>query len=319
MKLIQKIGLGTAAIGRPQYINIREKQSNQPFDLTTFKEKGRAVLDAAYQQGIRYFDTAPGYGLAEQLLLEWVQEKQDTSIEVATKWGYTYVANFDLQATQQEVKEHSLSKLEEQWSVSKQLLPFLTSYQIHSATLDTGVLDNPLILERLANLKSIHRLKMGLTTSGANQNEVLQKAIVLKVKGEPLFDLFQVTYNLFDQSLAAIFDQLEGSDKRVVIKEALANGRIFPNKKYPHYEAAYQTLQNLATKYAVGIDAIALRFCLDSLSPYKVLSGAAQTQHLTQNLKVNQFRLEQKEILALKQLQVPPSKYWSERKQLAWN
>ena len=319
MKLIQKLGLGTAAIGRPQYINIQEQGTTEAFDLATFKEKGQVVLEAAYQQGIRYFDTAPGYGLAEQLLLAWLQEKQDATIEVATKWGYTYVANFDPTATIHEIKNHSLAKLNEQWKVSQQLLPFLTSYQIHSATLATGVLDNQAILERLADLKSTHQLKIGLTTSGANQNEVLQKAITIKINGEPLFDLFQVTYNVFDQSLAAIFDQLEGPDKRVVIKEALANGRVFPNKKYPHYEAAYQTLQNLAHKYAVGIDAIALRFCIDSLSPYKVLSGAAQTQHLTQNLKVNQFKLTNPEILALKQLQVPPSKYWSERKQLAWN
>ena len=65
-----------------------------------------------------------------------------TSIEIATKWGYTYTANFDANATVHEVKEHSLSKLNEQWNFSKQLLPYLKVYQIHSATLETGVLEN---------------------------------------------------------------------------------------------------------------------------------------------------------------------------------
>ena len=65
----QKIGLGTAAIGRPQYINIRN-QHTEVFSLEAFKEKGTQVLEAAYKQGIRYFDTAPGYGMAEQLLID---------------------------------------------------------------------------------------------------------------------------------------------------------------------------------------------------------------------------------------------------------
>jgi aryl-alcohol dehydrogenase-like predicted oxidoreductase len=83
----QKIGFGTAAIGRPQYINIRS-QEIEAFSLAAFKEKGTQVLEVAYRQGIRYFDTAPGYGMAEELLINWVKEKDDPTIEVSTKWGY---------------------------------------------------------------------------------------------------------------------------------------------------------------------------------------------------------------------------------------
>ena len=113
----QKIGLGTAAIGRPQYINIRSQEA-KTFSLDAFKEKGIQVLESAYEQGIRYFDTAPGYGMAEQLLIDWVKEKDDPTIEVATKWGYAYVANFDPNAVVHEVKDHSLEQLIKQWKVS---------------------------------------------------------------------------------------------------------------------------------------------------------------------------------------------------------
>jgi len=91
-----KIGLGTAAIGRPLYINIKKEVTEYDFSLEAFRQKGIAILEAAYNQGIRYFDTAPGYGMAEQMLIDWAMEKEDPSIEVATKWGYTYVANFDI-------------------------------------------------------------------------------------------------------------------------------------------------------------------------------------------------------------------------------
>jgi len=101
------IGLGTAAIGRPQYINIK-KEDSEIFNKTKFKQQGIHVLETAYNKGIRYFDTAPGYGMAQEILLEWLNTKKDKSIEVATKWGYSYVANFDPNAIIHEVKDHSL-------------------------------------------------------------------------------------------------------------------------------------------------------------------------------------------------------------------
>lgn len=318
MTKIQKIGLGTAAIGRPQYINIRQEATTE-FSFDDFREKGLEMLDTAYGQGIRYFDTAPGYGMAEQLLIDWIAEKDDATIEVATKWGYTYVANFDPTAKQHEVKEHSLEKLNEQWEQSKTLFPLLTTYQIHSATFETGVLENEKILHRLAELKNKHGILMGLSTTGANQVEVIKKALDVEVEGNSLFDVFQVTYNIFDQSLALISNQFLNEHKRLVIKEALANGRVFPNEKYSHYTRTFKILNDLAEKYGVGVDAIALRFCIDSIPVFKVLSGAANEQHLSDNLKATRFELEENEIEILKELKISPDNYWNERKQLGWN
>jgi len=312
-----QLGLGTAAIGRPQYINIRE-QEQPPFQINTFKEKGRSVLEAAYQQGIRYFDTAPGYGLAEELLLQWALEKQDNTIEIASKWGYTYTANFEKDAAVHELKEHSLAKLNEQWQFTRKLLPYLSTYQIHSATFETGVLKNKAVLERLAELKKQLGLHIGLTTSGANQADVLQKAMRIEVNSEPLFSAYQITYNVFEQSLTEVYSEMESRGLRIIIKEAMANGRVFPNARYPAYKETYQLLNTLATKYQVGIDAVALRFCMDSLQPFKVLSGVSETAHLVDNLKSNTFALTKDELASLRQLKAPSQHYWAERKQLTW-
>ena len=70
------IGLGTAALGRPQYINIRQGNFKN-LNLNSFKKQGLQLLEEAYNLGVRYFDTAPGYGLAEGLLLEWLQTKKN--------------------------------------------------------------------------------------------------------------------------------------------------------------------------------------------------------------------------------------------------
>ena len=312
------IGLGTAALGRPQYINIK-KEATPPFSLEAFKQNGIDILNSAYDQGIRYFDTAPGYGMSEELLIDWVRQKDDDSIEVATKWGYTYVANFDPNAVQHEIKEHSLQKLNEQWEQSKNFLTNLRTYQIHSATFETGVLENEAVLNRLSELKLQHKLLIGITTSGDNQLDVLKKALTVQVNGENLFDAFQVTYNILDQSLAELMPLLHSLNKRVIIKEALANGRLFPNDNYKHYSELYELLTKLSKKYGVGIDAIALRFCIDSISPFTVLSGASIVQHLTDNLQAATFQLDEDELASLKKHGVPTSDYWQERKQLGWN
>ncbi|WP_439128427.1 aldo/keto reductase [Polaribacter sp.] len=313
-----KLGLGTAALGRPQYINVRTAKCDNS-DLEKFRKESFQVLENAYQMGIRYFDTAPGYGLAEELVLEWLQSKKDKTIKIATKWGYTYTANFDANATVHEVKEHSIAKLKEQWHFSEQLLPYLKVYQIHSATLETGVLENKEVLAFLHRLKQKHQLKIGLSTTGTNQVEVIKKALSVQVHGDFLFDVYQVTYNFLDQSLLSVLNELKEKNKQIVIKEALANGRIFKNGNYPHYSKMYFLLENLAKKYKVGVDAIALKYCLQTIPNATVLSGASSIEQLNENLETKRISLLDADIEALSSCKVSPEFYWKERKNLAWN
>ncbi|MEP2510212.1 MAG: aldo/keto reductase [Reichenbachiella sp.] len=315
---MKKIGLGTAAIGRPQYINIKQDKTEDE-DLDVFRERGLKVLDTAYEKGVRYFDTAPGYGMAEQLLLDWVQTKADDSIEIATKWGYTYVANFDPKATIHEVKDHSLNQLLKQWQISKELKPYLSTLQVHSATFESGILQDEKVLNKLAELKANQDIRIGITTTGDNQIEVLQAAMDTLVQGIPLFEVYQVTYNILDHSLTTIADKLLESGKRIVIKEALANGRVFRNSSYPAYQAMYDALEKMAQKYEVGVDAIALRYCMDSINPYAVLSGASAPIQIEENLKAFNFQLDEQELSILKAFSLDPKLYWSERKKLDWN
>ena len=314
-----QLGLGTAAIGRPQYINIKQSQNLKTLDLEVFKKQGLVVLDKAYDLGVRYFDTAPGYGLAEELLLDWLKTKDDKNIQVATKWGYTYVANFNANAKVHEIKEHSLEKLNEQWDVSKRFLNNLKVYQIHSATLETGVLKNKDILERLAFLKHEYQIEIGITTTGVNQSEVIKAALDVSVDGIQLFDAFQVTYNILDQSLISLSNELIQQNKKVIIKEALANGRLFRNSNYKYYDNLYNNLEQLAEKHQVGVDAIALKFCQLTIPKSIVLSGASNQVHLESNLNIKGFTLLEEDLNQLKTFNISPDNYWNERKQLGWN
>ena len=313
-----QLGLGTAALGRPQYINLRQEDASE-FDLESFKQNGVNVLEEAYHMGIRYFDTAPGYGIAEKIVMDWLQTKNDKTIKIATKWGYTYVANFDAKAKVHELKEHSLSKLNEQWEVSKDLASHLQLYQIHSATLETKVLENEAVLERLAFLKNENQLQMGITTTGTDQVEVIQRALDVSIDGNQLFDAFQVTYNILDQSVLSISEELARQNKKLIIKEALANGRLFRNKKFIHYRKLFNYLEALAQKYQVGVDAIALNYCGNTLPKSMVLSGASNHMHLEGNIKAKSFALSQDELQQLHVFRISEAMYWDERKLLAWN
>lgn len=222
-----QIGLGLAALGRPEYINIRD---NYDIDksISEFKKNTFDVLDNAYKSGIRYFDIAPSYGKGEQFLLEWHQEKKYHDVYFGTKWGYTYVADWQLNYNgKHEIKEHSLEKLIEQWETSKALLPNLKYYQIHSATLDSSVLENTSVHQKLAELSTKFDIKIGLSASGVHQSEIVKTALKIKVDNQQLFDVFQITYNFLEQSTKEIIKKLYKLNKTIIIKEALANGRIF--------------------------------------------------------------------------------------------
>lgn len=315
---MESIGLGTAAIGRPMYINIRHEKPRVDLSLAEFRENGLRILDDAYDKGVRFFDASPGYGLAESLLIEWLRQKNDPDIVVSTKWGLSYVADFHIDATVHEIKEHSLEKLNQQWEFSKKLLPNLKIYQIHSATLDTGVLDNIAILQRLHQIRREYNISIGLTTTGANQVEVLKKAIDIEIENEPLFNSFQSTYNIMEQSILQLKEIFLGSNRQLIIKESLANGRLIPNKSFNKHNELYKYMTKLADKYNVGADSIPIRFCIDSFPEAVTLSGASGADQLQSNLTAKTFKLQMEEMDLLRSYKIDSAMYWDERKQLSW-
>lgn len=314
-----KIGLGLAAIGRPEYINLRKIADSNKSEAN-YKKNALDLLDHAYRKGLRDFDTAPSYGKGEAYLIEWYRRHNYPDLNLSTKWGYTYVANWEIgYSGAHEIKEHSLAKLKEQWPESKLLLPALGIYQIHSATFDSGVLSNNEVLNELFYIKQQTGIKIGLSVSGSEQNRIIKAAAEKMVEGQALFDSFQVTYNILEGSTHQTVKKLMEQGKTIIIKEALANGRLFRQRDYPHYNALYDALESMARCHRVGTDAIALRYVMDFLSPTLVLSGASNTAQLDENLKVNQFNLSRKEMHTLSEFSIDAQSYWNERKQLKWN
>ena len=313
------MGLGLAALGRPEYINLRN-QLDPDKSIETYRENAFKVMDYAYKNGIRHFDTAASYGKGEQFLLDWNRQHAYKDVHLSSKWGYSYVANWEIGFKgAHEIKEHSFAKLMEQWQKAREMLPALETYQIHSATFESAVLENTEVLQMLHKIKESTGLKIGISVSGNNQSEVLRAALAVKVNDSLLFDSYQATYNILEQSCFSILKEIIQSNKTVMVKEGLANGRLFENQKFSHYNTLYKLLKDLSKKYGVGSDAIALRFIMDSLQPQLVLSGAFNTSQLSQNLKATTIKLEQNDLTKLYALGIDPDQYWKERSLLLWH
>ena len=136
----------------------RNKDDDQALDseVSVDSLKAGPEAGAAWNCGVRYFDTARSYGRGEAFLGDWLRARQipADAVTVASKWGYTYTADWRINAKQHEVKEHSLPVLQRQWQETQANLGgYLSLYQIHSATLDSGVLANSAVHAELARLK----------------------------------------------------------------------------------------------------------------------------------------------------------------------
>ena len=70
-------------------------------------------------------------------------------------------------------------------------------------------------------------VKIGLTLSGVEQADVLREAMTVTAPdGSKLFDCVQATWNVMEQSAGAALLEAKESGMEVIVKEALANGRL---------------------------------------------------------------------------------------------
>ncbi len=311
------MGLGLAALGRPGYINLGHGDDLQhTYDEAQMASNTHVLLDLARQSGVNYFDAAQSYGKAEVFLSSWLRQNRDPDVNVGSKWGYYYTADWSVNAEHHEIKEHTVDRLNQQWPESEsRLKPNLMLYQIHSATFESGILENTEVLERLEEIRQQGYI-IGLSLSGTRQAAVLEAALKIKIDDQPLFGSVQATYNSLEQSAGAMLRKAHDLGVGVIVKEGVANGRLTSRNQQANY---IRTLSDMARDYQVGVDAIALAYILSKPFVNVVLSGAAKETHLVENLKAAELTLSSNDVQKLDQLAMPPAVYWDERKALSWN
>ena len=313
-----RVGLGLAALGRPSYINLG-RASDLPVDrsVDAMERCCHAMLDAAFAAGVRYVDAARSYGRAERFLGRWLRERRLTPADVAvgSKWGYTYTADWNPDAAVHEIKDLTAATLERQVAESRAHLgPFLALYQIHSATLESGVLDDGRVLAALAALAG-EGLTIGLTVSGPRQADTIRRAFQADGAGGNPFRCVQATWNLLEPSVGPALAEAHDRGWRVIVKESLANGRLTSRG---HADPA-TVVGRIARDLGASVDAVAMAAALAQPWADVVLSGAVTADQLASNLASLDVRVDPSHTAALEAMAEPPDQYWRTRSRLPWS
>jgi aryl-alcohol dehydrogenase-like predicted oxidoreductase len=313
---VTRLGIGLAGVGRPAYLGLgRDEDLGGERSIEFLQRRTHELLDAAYEAGVRYMDAARSYGLAERFLGSWLRARGRSPGDptVGSKWGYAYTGNWSMNAGVHEVKDHSLAALRRQYAESRaELGEHLSLYQIHSATLETGVLADRAVITELARLKA-NGVAIGLSVSGPGQSDVIRRSLEARVDGKRVFQTVQATWNLLERSAGAALAEAHQAGYGVIVKESLANGRLTSRG-----DRAAGVLGETAQRHGVNVDAVAIAAVLANPWVHVVLSGAITTDHLLSNLEATSLNLSANELDALAALSQPSTTYWPLRQSSPW-
>jgi aryl-alcohol dehydrogenase-like predicted oxidoreductase len=302
------IALGLAALGRPGYLNLGHGQDFEDRSVQALADRTHAVLDAAYGAGVRHFDAARSYGRAEEFLSSWLKSRsiQAGAVTVSSKWGYTYTADWRVDADPPEVKDLTADTLRRQLVQTRELLgPYVSLYQIHSATLSSGVVDDAQVRRELDALRS-QGVAVGLSVSGTEQGDTIERAVQTGA-----FDTVQATWNLLERSAGEALQTAHEAGIGVIVKEALANGRLSSR-------GAIEPLARAARRRGVGEDALAIAAVLAQPWMDTVLSGASTVAQLESNIAAFEIGWDAALDEELAPLSETSEVYWKTRSGLRW-
>ena len=319
-----QLGLGLAALGRPGYVTLNHASDlGGRYDPAIMESHAHAVLDAAFDAGIRYVDAARSYGQAEDFLASWLRKRaiEPGRVSVASKWGYTYTAGWSTSATQHEIKDHSLVAFERQLAESVERLGrYLSLYQIHSVTAESKTLDDDALIDAIARLRE-RGIKAGLSVSGAGQDVAIRRSLEVRRDGQRVFDSVQATWNLLERGAERALEDAHAAGMKVVVKESLANGRLTHRNREDDQVLAplVARIRELAEARGTTIEMLALAAALARPWADVVLTGAATVEQIRSNVAALELGYDAELDEQLRSVSVSSTEYWRARTSFKWN
>jgi len=294
------------------------------------ERRTHAMLDAAYGAGVRYVDAARSYGRAEEFLASWLRLRgiAPGEVTVGSKWGYRYTGEWRMDAPVQEVKDHSLAMFLRQRRETEALLgAHLRLYQVHSATLDSGVLQDTGVLGALAEVASAG-VVVGLSVSGPRQADTVRRALEVEVDGVNPFSSVQATYNILEPSAGPALADAHDRGWGVIVKEVLANGRLSrsgvddaPGDTPGEVRggAGVAVAAEVAADRGVELEELAFTSALVQPWVDVVLSGAVEPAQLDVAVACVGKHLHEADVGRLAAAAEEPEAYWRRRSALPWH
>jgi aryl-alcohol dehydrogenase-like predicted oxidoreductase len=239
-----ELGLGLIGIGRP-WGNV---DPAVPDETTVLH-----LLDAAFENGIRYFDTAPSYGCSEHRLgifLRSLSAAERRQVVVATKFG----EHWDSESSQPFV-DHSRAALKRSLDESIARLGIPDVLQLHRTTPEALMSDEVASAFEYAGA-------VGVRSLGASVSDAGSADMVL---ADPLYTVMQVPFNRENQNFQSAITRAHARGMRVAVNRPFGMGRLLVGA-------------------GAGANREALAFVLRTKFQGVILTGTKSVAHLRENV-----------------------------------
>ncbi len=266
--LINKLVLGTVQFGLNYGIN-------NP-DGKPLKSQSLAILDLAYKQGVRIFDTANAYGEAEEILGEFM-EKRDLKdkVQIITKLKPNIINT---------AHESSYNIILDNLTVSLTRLKreYVDAYLFHSPT----YIKDKRLVKHLCRIKSNGLIK-NMGVSIYDEEDALYAVNLKEV------DYIQIPYNILDQRLSktSFFDIAKKNSKTIFARSTFLQGLLLmPEHTIPSHlndvKKYLNELDEVIGKYNLSRVQAALLFSIQNKHIDYVVFGVDNINQLEELIEI---------------------------------
>ena len=257
MKGTSKLILGTVQFGLKYGINNLQGKPD--------KEEVFEILSYAYENGIRYLDTAELYGNAHELIGEFHIINPSNKFQVITKFPHDFEDNLENKI------DTYLTQLNVDY-LNAILFHSFESYKKHKEQLKN------IIKHKNKSFKNI-----GISIySNEQMDEVIDDINI---------DIIQLPFNLFDNLnlRGELLIKAKEKNKTIHTRSAFLQGLFFMKKDNPNsirikLKNELNVIENISLKSSIPIGSIALNYCLMQANIDGVLIGVDSLQQLKENM-----------------------------------
>ena len=234
-----ELGLGLIGIGRPWgFAHPEVPPESQAMEL----------LERAVALGVRYFDTAPSYGVSEERFGRFLAAHGSAGLRIATKFGEHWDA-----ARAEPFVDHSFDALRRSLDASVQRLGRIDFLQLHKTTPQALASDD--VARAFAYARSL-----GIPAIGASVSDLESARIALTLQ------IIQVPYNSSSETFGPAIDEAAARGIWIAVNRPFAMGKML-YEEHPISKAD------------------AFRFILQKRFTGAILSGTKSPAHLEENVR----------------------------------
>jgi aryl-alcohol dehydrogenase-like predicted oxidoreductase len=187
-------------------------------------------------------------------------------------------------------------------------------------TAESKTLEDDALIDAIARLRE-RGIRAGLSVSGAGQDVAIRRSLEVRRDGERVFDSVQATWNLLERGAESALQDAHGAGMKVVVKEALANGRLSHENRdqadllFP----AVARIRELAKSRGLTVETLALAAALARPWADVVLTGAATVGQIQSNVAALELAYDAELEEQLGSVSINSTEYWRARSSFRWN